>query len=47
MARAAAPYRSTPYQLPDFVDGVGIFCERIAPVHFPEHTHPEVSVDVC
>ena len=47
MARAAATDSPTPYQLVDFVDGVGVFHDRIAPTHFPEHAHPEVSVDVC
>ena len=37
----------TPYQLADFVDGVGIFRGHVAPAHFPEHAHPEVSVNVC
>lgn len=36
-----------PYQLADFVDGVGVYYGHIAPTHFPEHAHPEISVDVC
>lgn len=36
-----------PYQLANFVDGVGFFCDYVAPAHFPEHIHPEISVDVC
>lgn len=36
-----------PYHLTHFVEGIGLFCASIAPTHFPEHTHPEISVDVC
>lgn len=41
------PSAGMPYHLTNFVDGVGIFCASIAPTHFPEHVHPEISVDVC
>lgn len=36
-----------PYHLANFVDGVGLYWDRLAPTHFPEHAHPEISVDVC
>lgn len=41
------PSTGMPYQLADFVNGVGIFCDYIPPTHFPEHAHAEISVDVC
>lgn len=46
MTRAGTT-RPTPYEVADFVDGVGVFWDHLAPTHFPEHAHPEVSVDVC
>lgn len=42
-ANAHAPM---PYDLADYVDGVGIFSGRISPTHFPERAHPEISVTV-
>ena len=35
-----------PYDLADYVDRVGIFSGRIFPAHFPEHAHPEITVEV-
>lgn len=35
-----------PYDLADYVDGVGIFSGRISPAHFRERAHPEITVEV-
>jgi AraC family transcriptional regulator len=35
-----------PYDLADWVDGVGIFSGRISPTHFHERAHPEISVTI-
>lgn len=40
------PPASRPYNLADYVDGVGVFYGRLAPAHFSEHAHPEITVAV-
>lgn len=44
---AGLPNATIPYQVADFVDGIGVYYDYIAPTCFPEHAHPEISVDVC
>ncbi|GGO36870.1 helix-turn-helix domain-containing protein [Deinococcus humi] len=47
MLNSGASGADIPYHLTNFVEGIGLFCAAIAPTHFPEHAHPEISVDVC
>lgn len=44
--RSPEPGDPRPYDLAEYVDGVGVFLGRLAPAHFPEHAHPEVTVAV-